>query len=86
MDNRFIEKLNFIYGVDKGPEVSKKLRKLVDRWRKSIPEASSSAREGGGIPADQSDSIMITYGDSIQRPDEKPLVTLKNFADNISPE
>ena len=81
MDNRFIEKLNYIYGEDKGPEVSKKLRKLVDRWRKSIPEASASVREGGGIPADQSDSIMITYGDSIQSPEEKPLVTLKNFAD-----
>lgn len=30
---------------------------------------------------DQGDAIVITYGDSLQTPDEKPLVTLKRFLD-----
>jgi glycosidase len=79
MDDRIKGKLEFIYGRDVGSSTAKRLQTLVDEWRKILPEIPGAP--GGGIPADQEDSIMITYGDNIQSPGEPPLVTLKKFAE-----
>ena len=79
MDDRIRNKLDYIYGRDIGIDTAKRLKKIVEKWRKVLPEIHGSP--DGGIPADQSDAIMITYGDNIQMPGEVPLATLKAFAD-----
>lgn len=79
MDDRIREKLEFIYGRETGADTSRRLEVMIDSWRKKLPEIPGVA--DGGIPADQSDAIMITYGDNIQREGDAPLAALKEFAD-----
>ena len=79
MDDRIRSKLEFIYGRETGIDTSKRLKKIIEKWRKILPEIPGSP--DGGVPADQGDAIMITYGDNIQLPGEAPLATLKAFAD-----
>lgn len=79
MDDRIRSKLDYIYGRDIGIDTAKRLKKIIEKWRKVLPEIQGSP--DGGVPADQGDAIMITYGDNIQLPGEAPLATLKAFAD-----
>lgn len=79
MDDRIKSKLEFIYGRDIGLETADNLNKIVEKWRKVLPEIHGAA--DGGVPAGKGDAIMITYGDNIQSPDETHLATLKDFAD-----
>ncbi len=79
MDNRIKEKLAFIYGPETAAETTQRLTELIRRWRENLPEIPGA--EGGGVPADQGDAIMITYGDNVQRDGEVPLQVLKEFCD-----
>ena len=78
MDDRIKEKLAFIYGPETGAEAARKLRELVDRWRHVLPEIPGPP--SGGLPADETDAWMITYGDSIRTGDDAPLAVLADFA------
>lgn len=64
-----------------------------DETLKGLPEAlialmgvqASVAEPGPPVNHwDQTDTIMITYGDSLQAHDERPLVTLKRFLDEFT--
>ena len=79
MDDRIRTKLEYIYGDETGSATLKKLGKLIDKWRKVLPDIP--APPGGGVPATQADAVMICYGDNIQSPQMAPLATLKTFAD-----
>jgi sucrose phosphorylase len=79
MDDRIRNKLEYIYGRETGITTAGKLINLIDKWRKKLPEIPGAP--DGGVPADQTDAIMISYGDNIQSPDSSPLSTLKSFAD-----
>ena len=79
MDDRIRAKLEYIYGSETGSATLKKLGKLIDKWRKVLPDIP--APPGGGVPASQADSVMICYGDNIQSSQMAPLATLKAFAD-----
>jgi sucrose phosphorylase len=72
------EFLNFIYGIEKGREVFPELLHLMEDARKEIrpPEHRGTGR----LPVDETDAILITYGDSLQEPGRRPLVTLRDFA------
>lgn len=59
---------------DNKSTVIEEINKLIDRWSKK--EFKQKAW------VDETDSILITYGDSILKDGEKPLKTLKTFLDN----
>lgn len=63
--------LTALYGVEKAPQLLARVQKIMDAYRPRIP-----ARHGA---LTERDSILITYGDQVQSPDEKPLQTLGAF-------
>ncbi len=71
--NKLLDHLIFLYGEDKAPQLHKRAQNLVDGYRALI--------QGRLIDTEltERDSILITYGDQIQSPDEKPLQTLNKF-------
>ncbi len=79
MDKRIKEKLDYIYGNEIGGGTLTRLNALMEKWRRDLPKIPGAP--GGGIPADEGDAVMITYGDNVQSPGEVPLDTLKKFAD-----
>ena len=76
---RIDEKLRFVYGEEIGGRTAERLGRLMEGWRGKLPGVPGP--KGGGVPADQGDAVMITYGDNIQSPGEAPLGVLKRFAD-----
>ncbi len=73
MSDILLRHLTFLYGKDRSS-------RLLDRveWILSDHRARLSPRASG---LSQRDSLLILYGDQIQRADEKPLQTLKKFCD-----
>ena len=63
--------LTFLYGADKAPQILVRVEKLLVEYRHRIP-----AQE---VALTEQDSILITYGDQIQSPNEMPLRTLSLF-------
>ncbi len=77
--NEVIEKkLKLIFGESTGVQTAERLEGLIDQWRNQNPQVSVSST--GGLPADQKDAIMITYGDNIQKSGMNHLEALKNFS------
>ena len=66
--------LTFLYGADKAPQLLKRVQKIMAGYRTQI------LARGGGLT--ERDSILITYGDQVQSPGEKPLQTLGAFCRN----
>ena len=71
--NKSPDHLAFLYGEDRAPQLHKRAQNLVDHYRALI--------QGRLIDTEltERDSILITYGDQIQSPGEKPLQTLNKF-------
>ena len=65
--------LTFLYGEEKAPSLLDRVESILTKYRARI------ALQNGGLS--ERDSILITYGDQVQSPDEKPLRTLKKFCD-----
>lgn len=63
--------LTFLYGADKAPQYLDRVEKMIEDYGARI-----QARDGN---LTERDSILITYGDQVQSPDEKPLQTLSAF-------
>ncbi|MCJ7626470.1 MAG: sugar phosphorylase, partial [Anaerolineaceae bacterium] len=63
--------LKLLYGEDKGTKAAEWLQERLSGFR----SAASTP------PLDQSDAILITYGDQFQRDGEQPLQTLVHFGD-----
>ncbi len=63
--------LTYLYGADKSPQLFDRVQKIMEGYRGRIPAADASLTEH--------DSILITYGDQVQTPGEKPLQTLSMF-------
>jgi glucosylglycerate phosphorylase len=68
---KLLNHLTFLYGEDKAPQLYERAQKLMDSHRAQIP-----ARDG---ELTERDSILITYGDQVQSPNEKTLQTLNSF-------
>jgi sucrose phosphorylase len=69
----WLSHLTFLYGKDLGMQLIPRVEELLARYRARI-----TPRDGG---LSQRDSILITYGDQVRSPNEKPLQTLKKFCD-----
>jgi len=74
IENRIKQKLNFLYGQKTGGRTWIKLEKLLNEYRKKLPENEFNFSHR--------DTVLITYGDSFIKPGEKPLKTLKYFLKN----
>ena len=63
--------LTFLYGADKAPPLRDRVQNLILDYRGRIQPRDGTLTE--------QDSILITYGDQVQTPGEKPLQTLSRF-------
>ncbi len=68
--------LAFIYGAEAAPAILTRLEKMLAHYAGRIPPAASAHY------FDESDAVLITYGDMVQRPGEAPLRTLGGFLEN----
>lgn len=68
---KLLDHLTFLYGEEKAPQLYERAQKIISGYRTRIPERNSELTER--------DSIIITYGDQVQSPNEKPLQTLNKF-------
>lgn len=66
--------LNFLYGVHRAPQLLVRIESLIAEYRGHILSHNGSLSER--------DSLLITYGDQVRAPNEKPLQTLKRFCDS----
>ena len=68
----------FIYGEKAAREYVPKLNALIERAEGEIH--APGHRGTGKLPLNQSDAILITYGDTLRQPGKKHLATLRDFA------
>jgi len=73
MSNILLRHLTFLYGEDKASLLLDRVQSLLADYRARI-----QPRDGR---LSQRDSLLITYGDQVQSPNEKPLQSLKKFCD-----
>jgi sucrose phosphorylase len=64
-----LDHLIFLYGADNAPQLFERLQGIMAGYRPQVRDAELTER----------DSILITYGDQLGSPDEKPLQTLGTF-------
>ena len=69
--DRLFSYLSSLYGAEQAPQLLDRAQRIVDAYRKRIPLRNEELTE--------KDSILITYGDQVTAPDEKPLQTLGAF-------
>lgn len=70
------ERLAFLYGDPRASRLLDRLALVAARHLDSLlPPPAPTTRW------DQTDVLLITYGDMVRRPDEPPLVTLRRFLD-----
>ena len=80
LKNKLVQQLNIIY---KEVELNISCEELSEQLVKLMRlDEACSTPVAYKSHWSQQDVVMITYGDSLLKPDEKPLVTLKHFMDN----
>jgi sucrose phosphorylase len=70
---KLLNHLAFLYGKDKAPQLYDRAQKILDGYRARIEMRDGELTE--------CDSMLITYGDQIQSPDQNPLQTLNKFCE-----
>ncbi|GGE15625.1 sucrose phosphorylase [Marinithermofilum abyssi] len=65
------EKLNRIYGSEKGPKITERVIRLMEKYK----DVKGPTKQW----VDQQDVMLITYGDSIREQGKAPLQTLHGF-------
>lgn len=73
MLTNLLSHLTALYGADLAPQVLARVEKLLAEYRPGLP-----VRAGG---LTERDALLITYGDQVQTPGEKPLRTLRLFCE-----
>ena len=73
MKANLLDHIIFLYGADRAPQILARAEKLIADYRLRIPVSENVLS--------QRDSILITYGDQVQSPHEKPLQTLGKFCE-----
>ncbi|KXK15093.1 MAG: putative sucrose phosphorylase [Chloroflexi bacterium OLB14] len=71
--NQLQKHLTFLYGGDESARLFEQTQQIIEKYRQKIKPSSDSLTER--------DSILITYGDQVQKENQKPLQTLKIFCD-----
>jgi glycosidase len=69
--NDLLSYLSSLYGVEEAPRLLERVDRIMNRYRTRIPAGNGELTE--------KDSILITYGDELSSPSEKPLQTLSAF-------
>ena len=70
--NNLTSYLSFLYGAEKAHPLLDRLHRIIDDYRSRIPERNGDLTE--------KDLLLITYGDQLTSPEEKPLQTLGKFS------
>ena len=70
---KLLNHLTLLYGEEKAPQLYERAQKVMDGYRTGIHAHTGELTER--------DSILITYGDQVRSPDEKPLQTLNKFCE-----
>jgi sucrose phosphorylase len=77
LDKRLLGHLSLLYGEQRAGDLLPKVHELINRhieWRQG---------QRLELPRwDEKDSVLITYGDSVQYPGKTPLASLKSFLDS----
>ncbi|MFN8400588.1 MAG: sugar phosphorylase [Anaerolineales bacterium] len=73
MTEKLLTLLTYIYGESLSARLFERTKNLLNQYRPRIKPQFNGLTER--------DSILITYGDQVQRTNEMPLQTLKNFCD-----
>ncbi len=68
---KLLNHLTLLYGEEKAQQLYERAQKVMDGYRTGIHTHDGELTER--------DSILITYGDQVRSPDEKPLQTLNKF-------
>ena len=79
-----LSKLTYLYGPEKGGLAFKEIEQLMQSFIREKP-AKLKKKDASFRPIDrftEKDVILIAYPDMVQREGEKPLATLKKFADS----
>ncbi len=74
--DRLLQDLRFLYGEEEGRLAFEKLCRLLDDFQDENPAIAPLASSGR---FDETDSVLITYGDMVQTRGEAPLSTLAEF-------
>jgi sucrose phosphorylase len=73
--NRIKTRLARLYGSWRADELADRLYMLIGRY-------GTAPKKTGSRPVfSENDAVLITYGDMVQRPGQRPLATLKDFCD-----
>jgi sucrose phosphorylase len=65
--------LEFLYGAQQAPQIEQRAREMLSSYRGGVVARANHLT--------QRDALLITYGDQIQTPNEKPLKTLNDFCE-----
>jgi len=71
--------LERIYGEETGRRTLRRLEDLLNTTVSGIPRQDEQQVQG--LPLDERDALVITYGDSLKRPGKSPLACLRDFAE-----
>ena len=76
LERKLYEHIAFLYGEARADEIFRRLMARLDRFRAAHPDLAESSPEER---VSERDAILITYGDMVQQPGERPLQTLADF-------
>src|SRR6056297_990733 len=79
MTNTISSLIRFIYGDQQGADLEKKIDALLMSAEDDIQ--APAHRGKGELPLDNTDALLITYGDSLLEEGKQPLSNLRDFAD-----
>ena len=68
-----------LYGETAGVRTYEQLVELISRWRKPIAASLYKDNDGPEYGFTEKDTVLIAYGDHLQRDDEAPLKTLGDW-------
>lgn len=74
MNTEIVEHLTFLYGAETASQLLPRLAERVDAFRTRLSDNATATPY-----FDEKDAILITYGDMVQTPEERPLHTLASF-------
>lgn len=80
MDSKIVDTVCYLYGEKAGKEVAQALVGTIENRSLELKPPGGWKKEG--FPMDESDALLITYGDQFQREGTPPLEVLEEFASN----
>jgi sucrose phosphorylase len=78
-DTQLFEHLVELYGASQAGAVYERLHRLLQNYALKLDQRREAIKTNRQRPLDQSDAILITYGDQIRDPEQPPLRVLAEF-------